>query len=119
MDGDAGYNRVLDLRNNQSIGLAYCWAHARRKLYEVTHNNVAPIAEEGSSRSRLSTGLKHRRVAHRRMSVWRFAKPKVRARSQSSKHGWTMPVRRYELPPPSRSRGKLLRSSGKFRSARV
>ncbi|PRY74401.1 transposase IS66 family protein, partial [Yoonia maritima] len=25
----------------------YCWAHARRKLYELTHNNVAPIAEEG------------------------------------------------------------------------
>jgi hypothetical protein len=47
MDGYAGYNRVLDLRDNQPIQLAYCWAHARRKLYELTHNNVAPIAEEG------------------------------------------------------------------------
>jgi transposase len=47
VDGYAGYNRVLDLRDNQPIGLAYCWAHARRKLYELTHNNVAPIAEEG------------------------------------------------------------------------
>ena len=35
------------LRDNQPIQLAYCWAHARRKLYELTHNNVAPIAEEG------------------------------------------------------------------------
>lgn len=47
VDGYAGYNRVLDLRDNQPIGLAYCWAHARRKLYELTHNNVAPIAEDG------------------------------------------------------------------------
>ena len=47
VDGYAGYNRVLDLRDNQPIGLAYCWAHARRKLYELTYNNVAPIAEEG------------------------------------------------------------------------
>ena len=45
--GYAGYNRVLDLRDNAPIQLAYCWAHARRKLYELTHNNVAPIAEEG------------------------------------------------------------------------
>ncbi len=47
VDGYAGYNRVLDLRDNAPIQLAYCWAHARRKLYELTHNNVAPIAQEG------------------------------------------------------------------------
>jgi hypothetical protein len=47
VDGYAGYNRVLDPRDNEPIQLAYCWAHARRKLYELTHNNVAPIAEEG------------------------------------------------------------------------
>lgn len=47
MDGYAGYNRVLGLRDNQPIQLAYCWAHARRKLHELTHNNAAPIAEEG------------------------------------------------------------------------
>lgn len=38
---------MLDLRENAPIQLAYCWAHARRKLHELTHNNVAPIAEEG------------------------------------------------------------------------
>ena len=47
VDGYAGYNRVLDLRDNAPIQLAYCWAHARRKLYELTENNVAPIAEAG------------------------------------------------------------------------
>jgi len=47
VDGYAGYNRVLDLRDNAPIQLAYCWAHARRKLFELTHHNVAPIADEG------------------------------------------------------------------------
>lgn len=27
--------------------MAYCWAHARRKLIEITRNGSAPIAEEG------------------------------------------------------------------------
>ncbi|MGB7317396.1 MAG: IS66 family transposase, partial [Planktotalea sp.] len=40
VDGYAGYNRVLDLRDNAPIQLAYCWAHARRKLFDLTHNNV-------------------------------------------------------------------------------
>jgi Flp pilus assembly protein TadB len=38
---------VLDLQDNAPIQLAYCWAHARRKLFDLTHHNVAPIAEEG------------------------------------------------------------------------
>lgn len=29
------------------ITLAYCWAHARRKLVEITRTGPAPIAEEG------------------------------------------------------------------------
>jgi hypothetical protein len=47
VDGYAGYNRVPDPKDNDPIQLAYCWAYARRKLYELTHQNVAPIAEEG------------------------------------------------------------------------
>ncbi len=29
------------------IQLAYCWAHARRKLHEIAKERTAPIAEEG------------------------------------------------------------------------
>ncbi len=47
VDGYTGYNHVKDRRDNAPIELAYCWAHARRKLFELTINNVAPIAEEG------------------------------------------------------------------------
>ena len=47
VDSYARCNRVLDLRDNAPIQLAYCWAHARRKLFDLTHHNVAPIAKEG------------------------------------------------------------------------
>ena len=46
IDSYAGYNRLLR-RAEQDVELAYCWAHARRKLYEVAQNATALIAEEG------------------------------------------------------------------------
>ena len=49
VDGYAGYNRLLKRREGP-IMLAYCWVHARRKLYEISKNGTAPIAEEGLSR---------------------------------------------------------------------
>lgn len=47
VDGFAGYNSVLDPKTNKEIRLANCWAHARRKLFELTQKNAAPIATEG------------------------------------------------------------------------
>lgn len=48
VDGYAGYNRLTkEDRVGGAIELAYCWAHARRKLYDVAKNSTAPIAEEG------------------------------------------------------------------------
>jgi len=49
VDGYAGYNRLLK-RTDRGIELAYCWAHARRKLHEVAKNSTAPIAEDGLRR---------------------------------------------------------------------
>ena len=46
VDGYAGYNRLLK-RVDDCVALAYCWAHARRKLHEVAQSGTAPIAEEG------------------------------------------------------------------------
>lgn len=46
MDGYAGYNRLLK-RPSQYVTLAYCWAHARRKLHDVTKSGSASIAQEG------------------------------------------------------------------------
>jgi hypothetical protein len=46
VDGYAGYNRLLKRADDQ-VALAYCWAHARRKLHEVAQSGTAPIAEDG------------------------------------------------------------------------
>ncbi len=51
VDGYAGYNRLIQPdRAGPAIQLAYCWAHARRKLFEVARNSTAPIAEDGLKR---------------------------------------------------------------------
>ena len=51
VDGYAGYNRLIAPdRAGLEIRLAYCWAHARRKLVEITRTGPAPIAEEGVKR---------------------------------------------------------------------
>ena len=48
VDGYAGYNRLIAPgRVGADIRLAYCWAHARRKLVDITRAGTAPIAEEG------------------------------------------------------------------------
>ncbi len=48
VDGYAGYNRLIAPdRSGPGIQLAYCWAHARRKLIEIIRTGPAPIAEEG------------------------------------------------------------------------
>lgn len=41
VDGYAGYNRLLK-RTNDQVALAYCRAHARRKLHEVAQAGTAP-----------------------------------------------------------------------------
>jgi transposase len=52
VDGYAGYNRPLKHQGN-TIRLAYCWAHARRKLFEVAKCGKAlPIAGEGIAQIR-------------------------------------------------------------------
>lgn len=51
VDGYAGYNRLTKAtRVGGPITLAYCWAHARRKLKEVHDRDGSPIAAEGLRR---------------------------------------------------------------------
>uniref|UniRef100_A0A7C1NYN8 IS66 family transposase n=1 Tax=Agrobacterium albertimagni TaxID=147266 RepID=A0A7C1NYN8_9HYPH len=50
VDGYAGYNRLIARDVGPDIRLAYCWAHARRKLVEIARNGSAPIAEDGVRR---------------------------------------------------------------------
>jgi len=51
VDGYGGYNRLTKTgRTGEPIQLAYCWAHAQRKLFELAQNTTAPVAEEGLRR---------------------------------------------------------------------
>jgi transposase len=47
VDGYTGYKALTKLgRNSDPVKLAYCWAHARRKLKEVHDRDGSPIAKE-------------------------------------------------------------------------
>ena len=51
VDGYTGYNVLTKPgRNSGPVTLAYCWAHARRKLKEVHDRDGSPIAAEGLKR---------------------------------------------------------------------
>jgi transposase len=51
VDGYAGYNRLSKpTRAGGPVKLAYCWAHARRKLTEIFDRDGSPIAAEGLKR---------------------------------------------------------------------
>ncbi len=51
VDDYQGYNRLVGQdRTEGPIRLAYCWAHARRKLHEIARGGAAPIAEESRRR---------------------------------------------------------------------
>jgi len=51
VDAYSGYNRLTkDTRADGALTLAYCWAHARRKLKEVHDSDASPIAAEGLRR---------------------------------------------------------------------
>ena len=48
IDSYAGYNRLA--RAQRGVRLAYCWAHARRKLREVFDSTGSKVAAEGLRR---------------------------------------------------------------------
>jgi transposase len=50
VDGYAGFGRLVRDAANTSIQLAFCWAHTRRKFYEVHVATKAPLAEEALRR---------------------------------------------------------------------
>jgi transposase len=82
VDGYAGYNRLLK-RTSQDVQLAYCWAHARRKLYDVAKASAAPIAREGlkqiAALYRIEAGIKGQSVDARLVARVERTKPKLEA----------------------------------------
>jgi transposase len=48
VDGYAGFDRLVT--TNDGLQLAFCWAHARRKFYEIHVATKSPLAEEALRR---------------------------------------------------------------------
>jgi transposase len=82
VDGYAGYNRLLR-RADQSIQLAYCWAHARRKLHEIAKNSTAPIAQAGlkqiAALYRIETDIRGQSPEARLAVRQEYSAPKIKA----------------------------------------
>ncbi len=84
VDGYQGYNRLVGAERDEGpIRLAYCWAHARRKLHEIAKGGAAPIAEEGLRRIaelyRIEQGIRGRVPAERLSVRQAEATPRVDA----------------------------------------
>jgi transposase len=45
-DGYAAYKTIAEASREEAITLAFCWAHLRRRFYEVAEGGDAPIASE-------------------------------------------------------------------------
>jgi transposase len=49
-DGYAAYRNVADAACGEAIVLAFCWAHLRRKFFDIAKGGNAPIASEALER---------------------------------------------------------------------
>ena len=63
--------------------MAYCWAHARRKLHDVTQSGAAPIAQEGLAQIqalyRVEKDLRGQSADQRRAARQKHSKPIIDA----------------------------------------
>ena len=80
VDGYPGYNRLTkSTRTGGSVILAYCWAHARRKLKEVYDKDGSPIAAEGLRRIaefyKIEAGIRGQSAANRKAARQELTKP--------------------------------------------
>jgi hypothetical protein len=49
-DGYAAYKTIADAACDEAVTLAFCWAHLRRRFYDIAEGGPAPIASEALAR---------------------------------------------------------------------
>jgi transposase len=49
-DGYAAYKTIADAAGGEGITLAFCWAHLRRRFFDIAKDGSAPIASEALKR---------------------------------------------------------------------
>src|SRR4051794_17881899 len=87
VDGCSGFKRLLEDRPAGEIRLAVCWAHCRRRFYEIHQATGSPLAEEALRRIgelyRIEAEVRGRPAEERRAAREERSKPIVDAL-----HGW-------------------------------
>jgi len=82
VDGYQGYNCLTKpTRKDGPVTLAYCWAHARRKLKEIHDKDGSPIAAEGlrgiAEFYKIEAGIRGQSIAERKAARQELTKPMV------------------------------------------
>src|SRR3954470_24071883 len=87
VDGYSGFKSLLENRPAGAIRLAFCWAHCRRRFYEIHQATGSPLAEEALRRIgelyKVETEIRGRPAEGRRAARQERSKPIVDAL-----HGW-------------------------------
>ena len=82
VDGYSGFKSLLEGRPGQ-IQLAFCWAHCRRRFYEIHQATGSPLAEEALRRIgelyRIEAEIRGRPAEERRAARQERSKPMVDA----------------------------------------
>src|SRR5687767_8791153 len=83
VDGYSGFKRLLAGRPSDQIRLAFCWAHCRRRFYEIHQATSSPLAEEALRRIgelyRIEAEIRGRPAEERRAARQERSKPIVDA----------------------------------------
>src|SRR4051812_12965567 len=87
VDGYGGFKSLLEDRPAGEVRLAFCWAHCRRRFYEIRQATGSPLAEEALRRIgelyAIETEVRGRPAEERRAIRQERSKPIVDAL-----HGW-------------------------------
>jgi hypothetical protein len=83
VDGYAGFKSLLENRPPGAIRLAFCWAHCRRRFYELHQSTGSPLAEEALRRIgklyAIEAEVRGRTAEERRAARQERSKPLVEA----------------------------------------
>ena len=83
VDGYSGFKGLLENRPPGAIRLAFCWAHCRRRFYEIHQATGSPLAEEGLRQIRelyvIEAEVRGRPAEDRRATRQERSKPIVEA----------------------------------------
>jgi transposase len=87
VDGYSGFKSLLTGRSPDQIKLAFCWAHCRRRFYEIHQATGSPLAEEALRRIgelyAIEAEIRGRPAEERRVTRQERSKPLV-----DTLHAW-------------------------------